>query len=60
MDRHLFQLRSIGEEGHELRGFVFAVVGGEGGFGFLGEDGDAFGAAATVADGEVDFDALRL
>ena len=42
---HRLEFRAVGEEGHELRGFFFAVVGGEGGVGFLLEDGNAFGAA---------------
>ena len=46
MHVHGFELRAVGEEGHELLGLGLAVVRGEGVEGLLLEDGDAFGAAA--------------
>jgi len=58
VDAHRLKFRAVGEEGHERRGLVLAVVGGEGVVGFLLQDRDAFGAAAAVADGEVDFNAV--
>lgn len=60
MHGHCLELRTVGEEGHELRGLGFAVVRREGGVGFLLEDGDALGATAAVTDGEVHLDAVGL
>ena len=49
-----------GEELHDLVGLGLAVVRAESGDDFFAEDRDAVGAAAAVADGEVDFDFFRL
>lgn len=50
---HGFERGAVGKEGHEVRGLLGAVVGGEGGLGFLGEDGDAPPEAGKLRRGGI-------